>query len=233
VFSSSLRASRITIFSTGVALGLSILSGPASAATATPTSPSGDGGVVTVDGIMMDGAAVPPVDPVPPADEVLSVDPVPSGDAVPPEAEVAPPPVDDQTVATTPPTVVLDEPVAASAVVFDRQAAVTEPVTAEARPLVITGRGIPASPVVALAPGNWGISARVVAVRRASRDLSFTAAPVPTQVLGTRLTAGETLPRTGVDTGLMTVVAILLVGIGTVLTHQGRAPSPATAGSRT
>ena len=74
------------------------------------------------------------------------------------------------------------------------------------------------------------MSARVVGERKAPRVLSFDTTPAP-QVLGVRLNRVDTLPRTGVDTGLLTMVAGLLLAVGTVLVRQGRTPSPAPAGS--
>lgn len=357
MFSRNSLINRITTFTTGVAIGLTILSGTASAAPATPPNPSGNNGVFKVDGIDFDdttaneprvtcsfeidffgfdlgaradirfsaqaptgrgqllredldvlisddaadggpgdvdesvrydasawdlsaftpsaqqgyhvkvdvdvadapGGAkhkvlwiecapvvpappaplVAPVDQAPPADEVLSevvvlpVDVVAPADTVPPVEVATPPVVVDSTVAAQPTVVVVDDAVAASLVVPDSQGVVADLGTTEVRSLVVAGRGLPASPDVALAPGNWGISARVVGVRRAPSVLSFGVASVPAQAVDAQLTPGGTLPRTGVDTGLLTVVAGLLLVVGTVLTRQGRSSSPAGAGTRT
>jgi hypothetical protein len=210
VFSRNRNVNRITTFTTGVALGLSILSGPASAASATPASPSADGYVEQA--------------PVP--DAAMSVDAAPLVDAVPAAEEATPPVVDDTPVPTTPPVVEFDEPVAPPPAAADAEAVVPETAFTEVRPAYVAVRGIPAPPVVALAPGNWGISARVVGVRKAPRLLSVDSKPAP-QVLGVRLTREDTLPVTGVDTGLLTMIAAALLVVGTVLVRQGRAPAPA------
>ena len=205
---------RITTFTTGVALGLSILSGPASAASATPSEPSGNSGAENQ---------------APPAGEVMSDDAAPLVDTAPPAEEAATAVVGDATVLTAP-LIVEDDTAVPPPAVPDSPVVATEPASSEVRPAVNPVRGIPAPPVVALAPGNWGISARVVGVRKAPRVLSFDSKPAP-QVLALRITREDTLPRTGIDTGVLTMVGGLLLAVGAVLTRQGRAPSPAAAGT--
>jgi hypothetical protein len=202
---------RITTFTTGVALGLSILSGPASAEPAIPSDPS-------VTGVESEA---------PPADDVAPVVVEPQVASTPPAEEAAASVVADPSVPTTPPAVA-DDPVAPPApLVDDSQVVATDARPTEATPTNLSPvRGIPAPPVVALAPGNWGISARVVGVRKAPRLLSVDSKPAP-QVLGVRLTREDTLPVTGVDTGLLTMIAAALLVVGTVLVRQGRAPAPA------
>lgn len=208
---------RITTFTTGVALGLSILSGPASAAPATPSDPSPDNRIFTADGRdPVDLSAGGPGDSASddaaaPAEAALSA------------AEATLPDVVDPTGPTPPPAIVDDDPEAPPTTAAGSQAVISDTASVEVRPARVAVRGIPASPVVALAPGNWGISARVVGVRKAPRVQSFDTRPAP-QVLALRITREDTLPRTGMGTGLLTMVAALLLVVGTVLTRTARAP---------
>lgn len=211
--------SRTTTFITGVALGLLILSGPASAAPASPANPSKDTGVFTADGSDFAGE---------PADATASTA-APTVESAPPAGEATPTVAVDVTDSTTPPAVVVDDPVAPPAVVSDDPVVAIVPGSTEVRPLSV--RGLPASPVVALAPGNWGMSARVVGVRKAPRVTTFDSSPA-TRVLALRISREDTLPRTGVDTGLLTMVAVLLLVAGTVLARQGRAPAATAASPR-
>ncbi len=215
---SSIRTvSRTTTFITGVALGLSILSGSASAAPASLAHPSGDTGAFTADGSDFAGE---------PADATASTVAT-TVEAAPPAGEATSTVAVDVTDSTTPPAVVVDDPVAPHAVVSGDSVVAIVPESSQVRPLTV--RGIPASPFVALAPGNWGMSARVVGVRRALRVTTFDNKSAP-RVLALRISREDTLPRTGVDTGLLTMVAVLLLVAGTVLARQGRAPT-ATASS--
>ncbi len=217
---SSIRTvSRTTTFITGVALGLSILSGPASAAPASPAHPSGGTGAFDADGSDLAGE---------PADATASAA-APMVEAAPPAGEATPTAAVDVTDSTAPPAVVVDDPVAPAAVVADDPVLVIAPEPSQVRPLSV--RGIPALPVVALAPGNWGMSARVVGVRRAPRVTTFDNSSA-TRVLPLRISREDTLPRTGVDTGLLTMVAVLLLVAGTVLARQDRATAATTSSAR-
>lgn len=214
---SSIRSvSRTSTFITGVALGLSILSGSASAAPASPARPSGDTGAFTADGSDFVGE---------PADDTASTA-ASTVEAAPPAGEATPTVAVDVTDSTTPPAVVVDDPAAPPAVVSGDPVVVIVPESSQVRPLTV--RGIPASPFVALAPGNWGISARVVGVRKAPRVTTFDNSSA-TRVLALRISRKDTLPRTGVETGPLTMVAVLLLVAGTVLARQGGAPAATTS----